>query len=193
MTTVVLMGPPGAGKGTHAGTLASEVAVPAISTGDIFRAHVAAGSELGRTAQQYVDSGAYVPDEVTNAMVRERLAEEDARSGFLLDGYPRTLDQAAVLDDLLATQGRELTAVIVLQVDRESLVQRLLRRAELQGRSDDSEDVIRRRLEIYAEQTVPLVTLYGGRNLVHEIDGNGDIEDVRRRILEVTYTFTPAG
>jgi len=187
------MGPPGAGKGTHAGTLASEVAVPAISTGDIFRAHVAAGSELGRTAQQYVDSGAYVPDEVTNAMIRERLAEEDARSGFLLDGYPRTLDQAAVLDDLLAAQGRDLTAVIVLQVDRESLVQRLLRRAELQGRSDDSEDVIRRRLEIYAEQTVPLVTLYGGRNLVHEIDGNGDIEDVRRRILEVTYTFTPAG
>ncbi len=193
MTTVVLMGPPGAGKGTHAGTLATEVAVPAISTGDIFRAHVAAGSELGRTAQQYVDSGAYVPDEVTNAMIRERLAEEDARSGFLLDGYPRTLEQAAVLDDLLATQGRELTAVIVLQVDRESLVQRLLRRAEIQGRSDDSEHVIRRRLEVYAEQTLPLVTLYGGRNLVHEIDGNGDIEDVRRRILEVTYTFTPAG
>lgn len=193
MTTVVLMGPPGAGKGTHAGTLASEVAVPAISTGDIFRAHVAAGSELGRTAQRYVDSGDYVPDEVTNAMVRERLAEEDARSGFLLDGYPRTLEQAAVLDDLLATQGRDLTAVIVLQVDRESLVQRLLRRAEIQGRSDDSEDVIRRRLEVYAEQTLPLVTLYGGRNLVHEIDGNGDIEDVRRRILEVTYTFTPAG
>ncbi|GAA1668024.1 adenylate kinase [Kribbella yunnanensis] len=192
MTTVVLMGPPGAGKGTHAGTLAGEVAVPAISTGDIFRAHVAAGSALGRTAQQYVDSGAYVPDEVTNAMVRERLAEEDARSGFLLDGYPRTLDQAAVLDDLLAAQGRDLTAVIVLRVDRESLVRRLLRRAELQGRSDDSEDVIRRRLEVYTEQTVPLVTLYGGRGLVHEIDGNGDIDAVRERILQVTYTFTPA-
>ncbi|WP_405061734.1 adenylate kinase [Kribbella sp. NBC_01505] len=193
MTTVVLMGPPGAGKGTHAGILAAEVAVPAISTGDIFRAHLAAGSELGRTVQQYVDSGAYVPDEVTNAMVRERLAEEDARSGFLLDGYPRTLDQAAVLDDLLSAQGRDLTAVIVLRVDRESLVQRLLRRAELQGRSDDSEDVIRHRLEVYAEQTVPLVTLYGGRGLVHEIDGNGDIDEVRERILEITYTFTPAG
>jgi adenylate kinase len=193
VTTVVLMGPPGAGKGTHAGMLADELAVPAISTGDIFRAHLAAGSELGRKVQQYVDSGAYVPDEVTNAMVRERLAEEDARSGFLLDGYPRTLDQAAVLDDLLVAQGRELTAVIVLRVDRESLVQRLLRRAEIQGRSDDSEDVIRTRLEVYSEQTVPLVTLYGGRALVHEIDGNGDIEQVRQRILEVTYTFTPAG
>jgi adenylate kinase len=186
------MGPPGAGKGTHAGMLADQVAVPAISTGDIFRAHLAAGSELGRTVQQYVDSGAYVPDEVTNAMVRERLAEEDARSGFLLDGYPRTLEQAAVLDDLLAAQGRDLTAVIVLRVDRESLVQRLLRRAQIQGRSDDSEDVIRTRLEVYAEQTVPLVTLYGGRRLVHEIDGNGDIEQVRERILEITYTFTPA-
>ncbi|MFF1821638.1 adenylate kinase [Kribbella sp. NPDC058245] len=192
MTTVVLMGPPGAGKGTHAGMLAEQVAVPAISTGDIFRAHLAAGSELGRTVQQYVDSGAYVPDEVTNAMIRERLAEEDARSGFLLDGYPRTLDQAAVLDDLLAAQGRDLTAVIVLRVDRESLVQRLLRRAQIQGRSDDSEDVIRTRLEVYAEQTIPLVTLYGGRGLVHEIDGNGDIEQVRERILEITYTFTPA-
>jgi adenylate kinase len=192
VTTVVLMGPPGAGKGTHAGMLADQVAVPAISTGDIFRAHLAAGSELGRTVQQYVDSGAYVPDEVTNAMVRERLAEEDARSGFLLDGYPRTLEQAAVLDDLLAAQGRDLTAVIVLRVDPESLVQRLLRRAQIQGRSDDSEDVIRTRLEVYAEQTVPLVTLYGDRGLVHEIDGNGDIEQVRERILEITYTFTPA-
>ncbi|WP_238161081.1 adenylate kinase [Kribbella antibiotica] len=193
MTTVVLMGPPGAGKGTHASTLADQVAVPAISTGDIFRAHLAAGSELGRTVQQYVDSGAYVPDEVTNAMIRERLAEEDARSGFLLDGYPRTLDQAAVLDGLLEAQGRDLTAVIVLRVDQESLVSRLLRRAEIQGRSDDSEDVIRTRLEVYTEQTVPLITLYGGRGLLHEIDGNGDIDEVRERILEITYTLTPAG
>ncbi|GAA0610047.1 adenylate kinase [Kribbella sandramycini] len=192
MTTVVLMGPPGAGKGTHAGTLAEQIAVPAIATGDIFRAHVAAGSELGRTAQQYVDSGAYVPDEVTNAMIRERLAAADARSGFLLDGYPRTLDQAGVLDELLVAQGRELTAVVVLHVDRESLVARLLNRAQVQGRSDDSEDVVRHRLEVYSNQTVPLLSLYGERGLLHEIDGNGDITEVRERLLEITYQLTPA-
>ncbi|NOL44384.1 adenylate kinase [Kribbella sandramycini] len=186
------MGPPGAGKGTHAGTLAEQIAVPAIATGDIFRAHVAAGSELGRTAQQYVDSGAYVPDEVTNAMIRERLAAADARSGFLLDGYPRTLDQAGVLDELLVAQGRELTAVVVLHVDRESLVARLLNRAQVQGRSDDSEDVVRHRLEVYSNQTVPLLSLYGERGLLHEIDGNGDITEVRERLLEITYQLTPA-
>jgi len=172
--------------------LADRFAVPAISTGDIFRAQVAAGTDLGRTAQQYVDSGAYVPDEVTNAMVRERLSADDTRPGFLLDGYPRTLDQAAVLDEVLGTQDRRLTAVLVLSVDREALVRRLLRRAEIQHRSDDTEDVIRRRLEVYSEHTLPLIELNGDRRLVHEIDGNGDVDEVRERILEFAYKLTPA-
>jgi adenylate kinase len=185
VTTVVLMGPPGAGKGTHAELLAGRLGVPVISTGDIFRAQVAAATDLGRTAQRYLDSGEYVPDQVTNAMVRERLAADDTRPGFLLDGYPRTLDQAAVLDEILATQNRSLTACVVLQVDSEALVRRLLRRAQIEHRSDDTEDVIRRRLQVYADQTIPLISLYGERGLLHEIDGNGDITEVRERVVEV--------
>ncbi|MEU4603960.1 adenylate kinase [Kribbella sp. NPDC023972] len=192
MTTVVLMGPPGAGKGTHAELLAGRLGVPVISTGDIFRAQVAAGTDLGRTAQRYLDAGEYVPDEVTNAMVRERLDAGDCRPGFLLDGYPRTLDQAAVLDEVLAAQARSLVAVVVLQVDQEALVQRLLRRAEIEHRSDDTEEVIRRRLEVYAEQTVPLISLYGGRGLLREVDGNGEISEVRERVLHVACALTPA-
>jgi adenylate kinase len=192
VTTVVLMGPPGAGKGTHAELLAKSLGVPVISTGDIFRAQVAAATELGRTAQGYLNAGGLVPDEVTNAMVRERLAAEDCEPGFLLDGYPRTLDQAAVLDDILVSQGRSLIAVVVLRVESEQLVQRLLRRAEIEHRSDDTEDVIRRRLQVYADQTVPLISLYGGRDLVHEVDGNGAVEEVREYVLQVVGALTPA-
>ena len=117
MTTVLLMGPPGAGKGTHAGHLAGHLGVPVISTGDLFRRNIKDGTELGRTAQRYLDAGEYVPDEVTNAMVRDRLAAADARPGFVLDGYPRTLEQAGVLDDILGVQGRSLDAALVLQVE----------------------------------------------------------------------------
>lgn len=192
MTTVVLMGPPGAGKGTHSDLLAEKLGVPVISTGDIFRAQVAAATELGRQAQDYLNAGEYVPDEVTNAMVRERLAADDCQPGFLLDGYPRTLDQAAVLDDLLTAQGRDLVAVVVLRVESEHLVRRLLRRAEIEHRSDDTEEVIRRRLQVYADQTVPLISLYGGRELLHEVDGNGDIDEVREQVLQVVGMLTPA-
>jgi adenylate kinase len=192
VTTVVLMGPPGAGKGTHADLLAGRLGVPVISTGDIFRAQVAAGTDLGRTAQRYLDAGEYVPDEVTNAMVRDRLAAHDCRPGFLLDGYPRTLEQAAVLDEVLAAQARSLVAVVVLRVDREELVQRLLRRAEIEHRSDDTEDVIRRRLEVYAEQTLPLVNLYGERGLLREVDGSGEIHEVRERVVQVACALAPA-
>ncbi|TCO48507.1 adenylate kinase [Kribbella antiqua] len=191
MTTVVLMGPPGAGKGTHAELLAGKLGVPVVSTGDIFRAQVAAGTELGRTAQGYLDAGEYVPDEVTNAMVCDRLAADDARPGFLLDGYPRTLDQAAVLDKLLTDQGRVLDAAVVLLVDQEDLVRRLLHRAKIEHRSDDTEDVIRRRLQVYADQTVPLVSLYGERDLLHEVDGTGDVAEVRERILAVACAIQP--
>ncbi|MGW1345886.1 adenylate kinase [Kribbella sp. NPDC002412] len=192
MTTVVLMGPPGAGKGTHAELLAGRLGVPVISTGDIFRAQVAQGTDLGRTAQRYLDAGEYVPDEVTNAMVRERLAAADCRPGFLLDGYPRTVEQAAVLDEMLATQGRRLVAVVILRVDQEALVQRLLRRAEIEHRSDDTEEVIRRRLQVYGDQTVPLVSLYDERGVLREIDGTGEIHEVRDRVLNVAIDLTPA-
>jgi adenylate kinase len=191
VTTVVLMGPPGAGKGTHAELLAGHLGIPVISTGDIFRAQVAARTELGRTAQGYLDAGEYVPDEVTNAMVRDRLAEDDTRPGFLLDGYPRTLDQAAVLDEILTNQGRALVAAVVLRVEEDDLVRRLLRRAELEHRSDDTEDVIRRRLQVYADQTVPLINLYGDRQLLNEVDGTGEIPEVRDRILKVACTLKP--
>ncbi|MEV0288965.1 MULTISPECIES: adenylate kinase [unclassified Kribbella] len=192
MTTVILMGPPGAGKGTHAELLAGRLGVPVISTGDIFRAQVAEGTDLGRTAQRYLDAGEYVPDEVTNAMIRERLAAADCRTGFLLDGYPRTLEQAAVLDEVLAAQGRGLVAVVILRVDQEALVQRLLRRAEIEHRSDDTEDVIRRRLQVYGDQTVPLISLYDERGVLREIDGTGEIHEVRTRVLDVAVELTPA-
>jgi adenylate kinase len=185
VTIVILMGPPGSGKGTQAEALAGRLGVPAISTGEIFRASVAGETELGRKAKQYLDAGEYVPDQLANAMVRERLAEDDTRSGFLLDGYPRTLDQVAVLDELLAAQDRRLDAVVELEVDPEELVQRLLRRAELEHRSDDTEEIIRRRLQVYTEQTLPLIEVYAERGLVTPVDGAGEMDEVSQRILQV--------
>jgi adenylate kinase len=185
MTILILMGPPGAGKGTQAKVLADRLGVPTVSTGDIFRANVADETLLGREAQRYLDAGEYVPDEVTNSMVRVRLAADDARSGFLLDGYPRTLEQVAVLDGLLAELGGRLDAVVVLEVDPDELAQRLLHRAELERRSDDTEEVIRRRLQVYAEQTLPLIEVYGERGLVIPVEGAGEVPDVTQRILQV--------
>jgi adenylate kinase len=189
MTILILMGPPGAGKGTQAKVLAERLGVPTISTGDIFRANVAGGTEIGREAQHYIDAGEYVPDELTNAMVRERLAADDTRAGFLLDGYPRTVDQAAVLDELLAAQDRQLDAVVELEVEPDELVQRLLQRAKFEHRSDDTEEVIRRRLQAYAEQTLPLIELYGERGLVIPVDGAGDVDEVSQRILQVAESL----
>jgi adenylate kinase len=191
MTILVLMGPPGSGKGTQAQALAERLRIPAVSTGDIFRANVAAGTELGNRAQGFVDAGEYVPDELTNAMVRERLAAEDTGPGFLLDGYPRTLDQVEVLDEFLANQDRKLDAAVVLEVDPEHLVQRLLRRAELEHRSDDTEDVIRRRLQVYNEQTRPLIKVYDDRGLVIPVDGTGEVDDVTSRILHLADSLQP--
>ncbi|MFH5822084.1 adenylate kinase [Georgenia sp. AZ-5] len=180
---LVLLGPPGAGKGTQAARISERLGVPAISTGDIFRANVAEQTELGRRAQRYMDAGEYVPDEVTNAMVRDRLAQRDAADGFLLDGYPRTADQVAELDGMLADAGTELTAVVELTADTDEVVARMLRRAAEQGRPDDTEVVIRRRLEVYAEQTAPLADRYAGRGLLLRVDGLGGIDEVTERIM----------
>lgn len=176
------MGPPGAGKGTQATQLADRIGVAHISTGDIFRANVSQATELGQTAQRYMDAGEYVPDEVTNAMVRERLAQDDARKGFILDGYPRTPDQVDTLDSILADLDQNLDAVISLHVDTEELVSRLASRAQESERSDDAEEVIRRRQEVYLAETEPLLRVYGDRELVREVNGMGSVEEVSARI-----------
>jgi len=178
------MGPPGAGKGTQAQHVAERYSVPAISTGDIFRDNVSRGTELGVQAKRYMDAGEYVPDKVTNLMVRNRIDEPDAEKGFLLDGYPRTLAQVEELDGMIAFTGHRLDAVVVLTVDSDEIVARLLNRAETEGRTDDTEDVIRRRQEIYAEQTAPLIEVYRDRGLLIEVDGMGDVDDVTRRIFD---------
>jgi adenylate kinase len=180
---LILMGPPGAGKGTQAKQISARWGIPAISTGDIFRANVSQQTPLGIEAKRYMDAGEYVPDEITNGMVRDRLAESDATNGFLLDGYPRTVAQVHELDGMLSEKGHHLDAVVVLTVDQEEIVQRLLKRAQVEGRTDDTEDVIRRRQEVYAEQTHPLIDVYAERDLVVEVDGLGEVEDVTARIF----------
>jgi adenylate kinase len=181
---LILMGPPGAGKGTQAKVVADHFGIPAISTGDIFRANVSQGTELGKKAQQYMDQGEYVPDEVTNLMVRARIDEPDAAPGFLLDGYPRTLAQVEELDGMVQHTGHALDAAVCLTVDADEIVARLLQRARVEGRRDDTEDVIRRRQEVYGEQTEPLIEVYRGRGLVFEIDGMGEVDEVTKRIFD---------
>ncbi len=183
MTRLLLIGPPGAGKGTQAARLAEAYGIPAISTGDIFRENVKNETELGREAKAFMDRGEYVPDSLTNALVRDRLSHEDAKNGFLLDGYPRTADQVVELDGILADQGNALDAVVLITADTDEVVRRLLNRALEQGRADDTEEVIRRRMEVYAEQTAPLIEVYSSRNLVREVDGLGAVEEVTERIL----------
>ena len=182
---IVLMGPPGAGKGTQAVSLASQLGIPHISTGDIFRSNVSAETELGLLAKKYMDAGEYVPDSVTNEMVKHRLAQSDAAAGFLLDGYPRTVAQVAELDAILQKLGSKVDLVIELTVDIDEVVSRLVQRAAQQGRTDDSEEVIRRRLEVYAEQTAPLIEAYRARGLLKAVDGMGEIEQVRARLNQL--------
>ena len=181
---MILMGPPGAGKGTQAKVVADHFGIPAISTGDIFRANVSQGTELGVEAKRYMDAGEYVPDSVTNHMVRNRIDEPDAEPGFLLDGYPRTLAQVEELDGMVKFTGHTLDAVVVLTVDDDELVARLLERAQTEGRADDTEEVIRRRQEVYTEQTAPLIDVYRDRGILVEIDGMGTVDEVTKRIFD---------
>lgn len=181
---LVLMGPPGAGKGTQADLIAALLGVPHISTGDIFRANVSSGTPLGLEARRYMDAGEYVPDDVTNAMVSARLAEPDCAAGFILDGYPRTVEQVGELDGMLRSAGLKLDGVVELVVDIDEVVARLVRRAAEQGRSDDTEDVIRRRLEIYFEQTAPLIAVYESQGLLIRVDGLGEVDEVTARIVD---------
>ena len=184
MTRLLLIGPPGAGKGTQAARLAEIYAIPAISTGDIFRSNVKNGTELGTKAKAFMDAGDNVPDSLTNELIRDRLEDEDAREGFLLDGYPRTTDQVRELDAFLASHGAALDAVVELEADPEVVIGRLRKRATEQGRSDDTEDVVRHRLEVYSEQTAPLISVYASRDVLVTIDALGEIDAVTARITE---------
>ncbi len=184
MSRFLLIGPPGAGKGTQAARLAESYGIPAISTGDIFRYNVKNETELGKLAKSFMDRGEYVPDSVTNDLVRDRLNMDDAAAGFLLDGDPRTADQVNELDSILDEHGKSLDAVILLTADTDEVVRRLLNRAIEQGRADDTEEVIRRRLEVYEAETAPLTSVYAGRGLVVMVDGLGAIDEVTDRIVE---------
>jgi adenylate kinase len=213
---LVLVGPPGAGKGTQAEFIAEHFGIPKISTGDIFRANVSGGTELGRTAKKYMDAGDLVPDEVTNAMVRDRLAQPDAVDGFLLDGFPRNVQQAGELDDILNQIGSSLSVVLDLEVDQDEVVRRLSGRrtcktcghvwhlqydppsspgvcdkcgGELYQRDDDRPETVRHRLEVYASQTAPLLQFYGDRGQLVAIDALGAVEDVTERAIAALEPF----
>lgn len=179
-TRLLIIGPPGAGKGTQAGRISEGYGVPAISTGDIFRANIKGGTELGQRVQAIIESGELVPDSLTNEIVQDRLAAEDAAGGFLLDGYPRNVEQVHALDGML--EGDSLDAVVLLEADTDEVVARLLKRAELEGRADDTEEVIRHRQEVYAQQTAPLVALFTERGILVAVDGLGTVDEVADRI-----------
>jgi adenylate kinase len=180
---LLIMGPPGAGKGTQAKLIAEHYQIPAISTGDIFRAMKNADTPLARQVRAIMESGGYVSDEITNEIVKDRLAQSDCQAGFLLDGYPRTLQQVQTLDDYLAETERPLNAVISLVADTEEVVARLLKRAEIEGRSDDNDETIRVRLQVYAEQTEPLLDVYRSRGLLVEVNGLGEVDEVSERVF----------
>lgn len=180
---LIILGPPGAGKGTQAGRIADHYGIPAISTGDIFRANIKNETELGLQVKEILASGGYVSDEITNAIVEDRLAEDDAATGFLLDGYPRTTAQVEALDGMLAKTDTAIEKVLELVVDDEVVVGRLLKRAEIEGRVDDTEDVIRERMAIYHRETKPLSDAYAERGLLVAVDGDGQVDEVAERII----------
>ncbi|RIL06231.1 MAG: adenylate kinase [Proteobacteria bacterium] len=179
---MLLLGPPGAGKGTQAERLGKSLGIPQISTGDMLRAAVQAGTPIGRQAQAFMDRGELVPDAVVIGVAEERLSQPDARRGFILDGFPRTAAQASALDAMLEKLGVSLERCIAIHVDADQLVQRLLKRAAIEGRTDDNEETIRNRMRVYREQTQPLVDHYRARGVLRELDGVGTVDEVAARI-----------
>jgi adenylate kinase len=180
---LLIMGPPGAGKGTQASRIAAHYAIPAISTGDIFRAMKTADTPLAQQVRDIMAAGGYVSDDITNAIVAERLEQVDCHAGFLLDGYPRTLSQVETLDAFLAGRQEQLDAVISLLADEDEVVERLLKRAQTDGRADDNEETVRVRQRVYAEQTAPLLDLFRARQLLIEVDGLGPVPEVSERLF----------
>lgn len=179
---LLLLGPPGAGKGTQAQRLADDLGIPQISTGEMLRAAVAAGTDVGQNAKAHLDAGELVPDAIVIGVAQERLGQPDVANGFILDGFPRTSAQAEALDALLAEFGCRLECCLALEVDGEELVKRLLKRAEVEGRSDDNETSIRTRMAVYNEKTAPLLDYYSAKNILARVDGLGEIDEVAARI-----------
>ncbi len=186
---LVLVGPPGSGKGTQATILSERLGIPAISSGAIFRAEIATGSEVGQIAASFIDDGNLVPDDVTNVIVSHRLSQPDAQQGFLLDGYPRNPDQVSKLDEMLAEYGHRLDAVIELTIPDEEIMDRLLHRAEVEHRADDTRDVIQHRIEVYHSTTQPLIDLYEERGILVRVDGVGTIDEVLERLVSDVRGF----
>lgn len=182
-TRLLIVGPQGSGKGTQGVRIAEAYGIPVVSTGDVFRANIKAGTELGQRVQQIVEQGSLVPDELTSEIVRDRLAQPDAAGGFLLDGYPRNLGQVAHLDDFLTSRDESLDAVIELRVPRAESIARLGLRAAQEGRSDDTDDVIAHRLDIYENETAPILDVYSERAIVDAIDGVGTLDEITDRIF----------
>ncbi|MEO8883088.1 MAG: adenylate kinase [Devosia sp.] len=179
---LILLGPPGAGKGTQAKNLVDAYGIPQLSTGDILRSAIKAGTPLGVQAKAVIDRGDLVSDDIVNGIVSERLDEEDAKKGFILDGFPRTIPQAEALDAMLAERGVKLDAVVEITADAETLTRRIVNRARESGRADDNEDVVRNRLDVYREQTAPLVEYYRGRGLLKSVDGMSPVNAVTAAI-----------
>lgn len=177
------MGAPGAGKGTQAERVAEHLGIPTISTGSIFRSNISEGTPLGQEVKAILEAGDYVPDEVTEAIVVHRLAQDDCAEGWLLDGFPRTPHQVGALDDFLAEGGQHLDAVLSLVVDEQLLVERLVSRASNEGRSDDNELVVRNRFRVYAQETEPLLATYRSRGQLVEVDGVGEVDEVTQRVI----------
>ncbi|MBP7676145.1 MAG: adenylate kinase [Thermoanaerobaculia bacterium] len=187
---VVFFGPPGSGKGTQASRLASTLGIPQVSTGDLLRSNVARGTDLGKVARPIMDSGALVPDDLVTRMLKERLEEPDAATGALFDGYPRTVPQAEDLDRLLRIEGRSLTAVLFIDVPDPVIVGRLVKRAEIEGRSDDTPETVAARLRVYRDKTEPLAERYRTLGLFHRIDGDRPVDEVASDVLATLNRVT---
>jgi adenylate kinase len=193
MTRLLIIGPPGSGKGTQAVHIAKHFSVPAVSTGEIFRLNVSEETPLGVEAAKYLDDGAFVPDHLTNALVKDRLRDTDVQPGFLLDGYPRTAPQVMELDNMLASLGHRLDAVVELRAPDSELERRMVQRAKEQGRKDDTVEVFRRRLDLYHRETHEVVSVYARRGMVVSVDGSGEPRAITERAIAAVEKFLETG